>query len=299
MTSPYSPERWANDITVILNTAYGSGADRFPVDVPKISQEISRTKFPEDPITLVKGDSLPNFDGALFHSGKGWGIIYNNAIASRGRINFTLAHEFGHYLLHREDYPEGFKCNSEDMIRWDTEYGQIERQANTFAATLLMPFDDFRKQIGAKEKPTSDEIRGCAERYQASLTATTLRWLEYTERRSMIVVSRDGCILWARSSTPAVKTGLFFKTTNNSPIDVPEASPSAGPELSKLKNETIKHDAGVWFAEPCEEITLICDRYDFVTSLIHFDDAPTYMNLLEEPEEDTFDKISKQMHGSS
>ena len=27
------------------------------------------------------------------------GIIYNNGIASRGRINFTLAHEFGHAVL--------------------------------------------------------------------------------------------------------------------------------------------------------------------------------------------------------
>src|SRR3546814_9114430 len=50
---------------------------------------------------------------------RGWGIIYNDAITSKGRINFTLAHEFGHYLLHREAYPDGLECGAQDMVRWD------------------------------------------------------------------------------------------------------------------------------------------------------------------------------------
>jgi Zn-dependent peptidase ImmA (M78 family) len=67
-------------------------------------------------------------------------------MASLGRINFTLAHEFGHYLLHRIAYPDGFYC-SQQLVAWDTEYVQIEHQANVFGANFLMPLDDFRRQI--------------------------------------------------------------------------------------------------------------------------------------------------------
>src|SRR6266571_3775794 len=50
---------------------------------------------------------------------KGWGIFYNSAISSEGRINFTLGHEFGHYLIHRLAYPDGIRCGEQDVVRWD------------------------------------------------------------------------------------------------------------------------------------------------------------------------------------
>src|SRR4051794_34695953 len=94
-----SPIRWAIDLSLLLNAVLGS--NRFPVDIPAVAKEYSLKRYPDDPISLVKGAELPGFDGALHRAPtgkKGWGIVYNNAIASKGRINFTLAHEFGHYL---------------------------------------------------------------------------------------------------------------------------------------------------------------------------------------------------------
>jgi hypothetical protein len=137
-------------------------------------------RFPDDPIVGVMGDDLPGFDGALFRapSGrKGWGIIYNNRISSAGRINFTLAHEFGHYLLHRSHYPDGMRCGEQDFVRWDSEYGQVEHQANVFAANLLMPLDDFRRQVPARSKIDMVAIAHCRDRYGVSLIACILRWL--------------------------------------------------------------------------------------------------------------------------
>src|SRR5271170_7179093 len=117
----FSPERWAIDISVLLNAAFGP--DHFPIKVPSLAQQYSAQKFPDDPISLVAGENLKNFDGALFRAPahkKGWGIIYNSAIRSAGRINFTLAHEFGHYLIHRHAYPEGIRCGEQDVVRWDS-----------------------------------------------------------------------------------------------------------------------------------------------------------------------------------
>ncbi|MEQ8692638.1 MAG: ImmA/IrrE family metallo-endopeptidase, partial [Pseudomonadales bacterium] len=110
----YYPQREAISITKVLRAV---GVADFPVDVREIAREISHQKYPEDPITMIKGDNLPGFEGALAKAPqdkKGWGIIYNNTLNS-GRMNFTLGHEFGHYLMHRRDYPCGFRYNTEDM----------------------------------------------------------------------------------------------------------------------------------------------------------------------------------------
>ena len=296
MTARLSPQRWANTLTALLNTVFGEGPDRFPVKVPQLAKDFSHQRYGDDPVTLVKGGPLPGFEGALYRapaSKKGWGIIYNNTITSPGRINFTLAHEFGHYLLHREAYPDGMECSPQDMVRWDSEYAQIEHQANEFAATLLMPLDDFRRQIDSKSKPTLDDIGACADRYQVSLIAATLRWLQYTERRSLLVISRDGFILWARSSPNALKTGAYFKTANRPPIPIPDASLPGQPNLLESNKGSISHDAGVWFREPCDEVALISDQYDFAISLLHLGDAISRWEFGEETEEDTFDRMCR------
>lgn len=299
MTAKLSPQRWANDLTLLLNSVHGAAAERFPVQVPDLAKEISRHRFPDDPVSLVAGNSLPGFDGALWKAPpgkKGWGIIYNSAIASPGRINFTIAHEFGHYLLHRLDFPEGIQCAPQDMMRWDSEYRQMEAQANDFAATLLMPLDDFRRQIDGRAKPTLDDLGGCAERYGVSLVAATLRWLQFTERRAVMVVSRDGFILWARSSSAALRTGAYFKTAGRPPIAVPMRSLAAQPELLQKSRGHIEHSDDVWFDEPCEEIALASDQYDFTISLLHFERV-IRSSRFEDPEEDedSFDVMTRRI----
>jgi hypothetical protein len=254
------------------------------------------------PIADVIGEVLPGFDGGLYRAEdgkKGWGIIYNKAIRSTGRINFTLAHEFGHYLLHRLEHPDGFRCGDEDMARWDSEYGQLESQANDFASTLLMPLDDFRRQIDALAKPDIDALGMCADRYEVSLIASVLRWLQYTERRSILVVSRDGFILWARSSIPALKSGAFFRTANRSPVSIPSASLAAQRNLVDGCKGAADMDGGAWLKEPCREEVLFSDQYDFTISLLHLGEARSRFDLEEEAKEDTFDRLIGRTPSSS
>lgn len=291
MTKPFSPERWAFEITHVLNAVFGT--DRFPIDIPMIAREYSKQRFPEDPIVSVQGDNLPTFDGALFKARggrKGWGIIYNDAITSKGRINFTLAHEFGHYLLHRHAYPDGFQCGQQQIVRWDSEYGQVEHQANVFAANFLMPLDDFRRQIPDDVKVDIDMLRACAERYNVSLIAAVLRWLSYTRKRAILVVSRDGYILWARSSDPAWRTGAYFKTSAG-PIEIPAAALPSRLELLIDGRGSIDHPRGVWLHEPAREMTVFAEYYDFSLSLLLLEDGGPFFMTDAEPEADTYDKF--------
>ncbi len=271
-----TPQKWAFQLTHILN-AYSSDQERFPVDVKTLALDFSLHKYPDDPITLIKGASLPKFDGGLYKAPigkKGWGIIFNDSMKSKGRINYTLAHEFGHYLLHRIDHPDGIECGEQDLVRWDSAYGQIEYEANVFAANLLMPLDDYRQQIDAKARIDIDMIGHCADRYDVSLIAATLRWIEYTERRAVIVVSRDGFILWARSSEPAYRSGIYFKTSNRPPIPVPENSLAAGLITTRNQREGLKLPAGVWFNEDCQEMVVFSEQYDFAISVLLLENNP-------------------------
>jgi hypothetical protein len=283
----------------VLNKVLGT--NRFPIRVAEVAQDYSHRIFPEDPITLIKGEALPSFDGALFRApagAKGWGIFYNNAIASKGRINFTLAHEFAHYLIHRLEHPDGMRCGQQDVVRWDSGYRRLEHEANMFAAYLLMPFDDYRRQIDAGSTVDLDAIAHCADRYEVSLIAATLRWLEYTERRAVLVVSRDGFILWSRSSMPAFKTATFFRTSRK-PIPIPDASVAARKLLAESPRVGTELPIGVWFAEPCTEMAIFSENYDFTVSLLQLQNASGRFFPREDDDDQTEDMASviRRNHG--
>ena len=290
MPSTLSPTRWANDITLVLNAVRGH--DRFPVDVTALAQEYTSQRFPDDPIAVVKGSVLPGFDGALYRAPKGkkgWGIFYNSAMTSLGRISFTVAHEFGHYLLHRLAYPNGIQCGEQDIVRWDSEYAKIEHEANVFAANILMPFDDFRRQIDSGERVDMDMLASCAVRYGVSLIAATIRWLEYTERRAIIVVARDSFILWARSSSAAARSGVFFRTSRG-PIELPALSLAARRDAACDARVGADLPPGVWFREACREMVVFSDQYDFSISLLQLDEQPPLF-LEEQEEPDVYDRM--------
>lgn len=161
-----------------------------------------------------------------------------------------------------------------------------------FLIHYSITLDDFRRQISARDKPSLDDLGGCAERYRVSLTAAALRWLQYTERRSVLVVSRDGLIKWARSSRRALKTGAFFRTANMPPVSIPAASLAARGSLSDGGKTHVPHGKGVWFSEQCEEIALASDHYDFVISLLHLGEAEPRYGFEEEKQEDVFERMT-------
>lgn len=76
------------------------------------------------------------------------------------RRRFTLAHEIGHFVLHRND-KEGFVDSRKTMSRSASYWDAYESEANRFAATLLMPEDlVFKKTLYVlkKQKETIGEI---------------------------------------------------------------------------------------------------------------------------------------------
>jgi hypothetical protein len=126
---------------------------------------------------------------------------------------------------------------------------------------------------------------------RVSLIAAVLRWLEYTERRAVLVISRDGFILWGRSSKRALRTGAFFRTSGP-PVPLPAASLAGRADRLVDGRTGIDLPAGVWLREDVREMTIFADQYDFaVTLLLLADDAPPIWHD-EEVEEDVYDRFT-------
>lgn len=299
MSLPTTPQSWANRLTKILSLHQAAhGLPRFPIDVAALAKDFSRQVFPDAPITIVKGLQLSKgVEGMLMPhpSGSGeWGIVYNESIRSTGRRNFTLAHELGHYLLHRQTNPRGLQCTNRNMAEWDEARNRIEGEANTFASYLLMPLDDFRAQIKGRVIDI-DVMTELSDRYAVSLTAAILKWMTITDKRAMIVVGKEGYIDWAWSSEPLLRSGVFYRARQEV-TELPPASLAAQEVDSDTGRHGHHHPAGVWLgSEPVREMTVFSPGNEMSISLLLYPDrAPSrweMVELEEEPTLDTFDKF--------
>lgn len=282
MTSK-SPRRAANDISLILNAVLGQDRfDKAPVNVSEVAVEYTRQISPASHIEFVVAEDLPGCEGALVPGDsqpRRWAIMYDRK-QNPGRRAYTIAHEFGHFVLHRQlvddepDFNGGFRCSKNAV-----EHGagsDIEKEANEFAATLLMPLDDYRRQVPSDQLPSLERLGEVASRYGVSLTAACLRWLEYTTTRAMVVASVDGFALWAKSSEAAFKSGCFLRTKSDL-FEMPEASLAVRKPPTNESLEGVQQKAGVWFPEPAIEMCMRSDKFDFELTLLQFEGkAPAY-----------------------
>ena len=300
MNLPTTPEGWAIHLTKLVKVFHEAhGLDRFPINVTDIATDYSRQVFPKAPITMVEGMKMSgNFEGMLIPHPEGngeWGIIYNESISSKGRINFTLAHELGHYLLHRTLSPEGLQCSNRSMLNWKSARGQIEAQANTFASYLLMPLDDFRAQIRG-EPVTMDLMSHLADRYEVSITAAILKWLGLTDKRAMIVIGKEGFIDWAWSSNPLIKTRIFYRARQQV-TPLPEESLAARHDISIDNTTGIVRAKGVWLGdEKVHEMTIFSPQNEMSISLLLYPNDEQdrhWSDDLNEPVElDAYDQLT-------
>lgn len=76
-----------------------------------------------------------------------WGIFYNPD-ARPERRRFTVAHELGHFVLHRDRQPS-FNGDKASVHLGLGSSAVIEREADDFASNLLMPGDVLRERIAS------------------------------------------------------------------------------------------------------------------------------------------------------
>jgi len=105
-------------------------------------------------------------------------VIGVNSLHHPNRQRFTIAHEIGHFLMHKGEQvivDRHFRINFRDAESGKAENPE-EIEANYFAAELLMPVDFLVRDLKAKVIDMEDDtqIRELAERYRVS--ALTLNY---------------------------------------------------------------------------------------------------------------------------
>lgn len=93
--------------------------------------------------------------GYLERRGERW-IMGVNAFHHRVRQRFTMAHELGHFALHRNDYS---RFDDVTFSRRNSDPSRMERDADQFAADLLMPEVQVRAEIGKGIRGLNDLAR--------------------------------------------------------------------------------------------------------------------------------------------
>lgn len=298
-----SPQNEANRLSTLLRHVLGE--DRFPIDVEALAREVSQNN--PDPIGKIVGGDLPGFEGMLRPHSKRpeWHIVYNEDPRYQGRVRFTIAHEFGHYQLHRPtltdgDYANGslqldtgFNCKPLRSNAWHDEERQREEEADTFASFLLMPLDDYRAQVDGQEM-TVDLLNHVTNRYGVSLIAACRKWIDFTEKRAAMVVAREGIALWGRASNAALKSGIFIR----SGMQIPEEALVAigADERGFVSDTPVPRPAGVWRfsrgSEPVRELAMVSEFLDMSLTILQFEDCVDLAEIEDEDPWDTYDQFS-------
>jgi hypothetical protein len=112
-------------------------------------------------------------------------IVLNAAEVPRDRpplrrFRFTIAHELGHWVCHVLGSPaaQPVYCRAVDLT--ESADRTLEREANVFAAELLMPEPAVRAAWAERPADRLEEgeaVAACAERFDVSPTA--MRWRLY------------------------------------------------------------------------------------------------------------------------
>lgn len=140
------------------------------------------------------------FDGALLRARELplGSVVIRKSIREAGRKNFTLAHEIGHFLLPGHDQTE-LVCTNSDIGNWGGGSRQIEREADEFAAELLMPNALVQKIVGSGN-PSLQLIEKIAGRFHTSLSAAAWRYCDLAKEPCAVVWSNEGRIEWSKRS---------------------------------------------------------------------------------------------------
>lgn len=125
----------------------------------------------------------------------------NTKDSKKGR--FTLAHELGHYFI--DHHRHALECGKmQPHIHRYNPFGKneewtIEREADEFAAQLLMPLslfkDDFRGQLFS-----GDLLQQVADKYQVSFSACALRYMRLNLIPIMLIYADEGMVKWQMRS---------------------------------------------------------------------------------------------------
>lgn len=151
-------------------SAYNLNSSRLPIPIRELIEKLG--------VTVIEHDFDNNISGVLSINGQNKSIGINKSEGEQ-RKRFTLAHELGHLILHQE---KGNLFMDSILFRktgdgYTKKEEKIEREANFFAANILMPANRVREELRNVTLDFIEDtsIENLAEKFGVSVSAMNYR----------------------------------------------------------------------------------------------------------------------------
>lgn len=163
---------------------------------------------------LVMDGKLDSAAARLVRSGDTGIVRVSHSIREPGRRRFAIAHEIGHWELHKKQ-SQLLACTDEDML---ARYGvsPLEAEASIFAGSLLMPEHLFVERVNGR-RPTPALMNELCDYFGTTLTATALRYVETSSDYYVFVLSERNRIRWWRASDSFGEHELWIENKTTLP----------------------------------------------------------------------------------
>lgn len=184
----------------------------------------------------VRFQNLSGADGTIVIAGGRAIITVRDSISYEGQKRFVIAHELGHFHLHPNT--RQFEEVTTSQINDFSLKQQIEeREANLFAAELLMPEPLFKPRVTALD-PTFESFRRLAEDFHTTLTSAAVQFVLNTREECLLVSSSGRQRGWFIPSP-----GFSFRVAEDERIHGLSCAAEVGPAKQFASGEDIPADA--------------------------------------------------------
>ena len=219
---------------------------------------------------IVKEVDLINCDGKLVMKNGRSIVSVDSKIEYPQRKRYVLAHELGHILMHG-DREASFMDDDNTLDGY--RKGPQEKEANDFAAALLMPEDLFRASC-LKQKFTPDLIISLSEKFNTSLTSIVYRFIDLGNHPIAAFYSKGGIVQYWKKSDD-MRYWIPDKNKLNVPSDSVANEYYVYNKIYPTKDSAQEIVKSTWFDlgeydedTPMYEFCIITPRYKCVLSVV-------------------------------
>jgi len=183
----------------------------YPIDPLAIAAE-------EFPLLRCGGRNFENrFDGKLrFVTERRCFVLMYNTKYDEGyppnrhhpRTRFSIGHELGHYFLERHHAYLTHGGRSHPSVNEFRSKLQIEREADSFAASLLLPTHLAAPVVNSGELSVA-RLEQIASDFETSLVSTAIRSVQLSHFPCALAGIREGAVAWMFPSAALIQGQMY------------------------------------------------------------------------------------------
>lgn len=257
-------------------------------------QELEIDSLPIDPFEIARRCEIElqpmpatsnGCSGMFFHINGQFGICYPTHIDNEGFVRFSVAHEIGHYRLpgHYEAVvDERGQHKSNALASNGNEY---EKEADAFAATLLMPKTPFTKAMRQAGDGLA-AIEKLAEICGTSIEATAIRYKDLTSEPLVVIRSKGDTIDYASMSSAFMELPNLTWIKKNTKLPSDTLTAQFNKDVSRVQaaeKDTDTCDLETWYGGCSQKIV------EEVIGLGEYGRTLTILREMVNPDEDDDD----------